>query len=112
MTFSQDAENDTEAESADEAESTEDSESAGQRGTPPSGEMPEGMSEGEMPEMPEGMTPPEGMTMPEDGSMPDFSGGFGGMGSGFENFGRRKKLNFHKSSINYEKREQPECYSL
>ena len=61
------------------------------------GEFPEGgnipqWGDGEMPEMPEGMTPPEGMdmpedmTMPENGQMPDFGGGNGGMGPGFGNF--------------------------
>lgn len=44
-------------------------------GTPPDGVMPEGMTEGEMPEgMPEGMT---GGEMPE--GMPDAAGGMGGV---------------------------------
>lgn len=52
------------------------------------GTLPEGGSfpqwgDGEMPEMPEGMTPPEGMTAPENGQMPDF----GSMGSANFDFG-------------------------
>ena len=55
------------------------------------GKMPDGENfpqwgEGEMPQMPEGMTPPEGMTKPENGEMPDFSGEMDGMRPGFGNF--------------------------
>ena len=49
-------------------------------------EMPEGMENFD-PEQFEGMTPPDGMTMPENGEMPDFSGEEGGMRPGFGNFG-------------------------
>ena len=50
------------------------------------GTFPEGgdfsqWGSGEMPEMPEGMTPPDGMTMPGNGEMPDF-GSMGGMDFG------------------------------
>lgn len=50
-------------------------------GTFPEGENVPPRGDGEMPEIPEGMTPPEGMTMPENGEMPDF-GGMGGKGFG------------------------------
>ena len=43
-------------------------------GTMPNGENFPQWGDGEMPGMPEGMTPPEGMTKPEDGQMPDFKG--------------------------------------
>ena len=55
------------------------------------GTIPEGgnfpqWGDGEMPEMPEGMTPPEDGQMPDfGGGMPNF-GGNGGMGAGSENF--------------------------
>ena len=56
-------------------------------GTLPEGETFPQWEAGDMPEMPEGMTPPEGMPMPENGEMPDFGGENGGMGPGFGNFG-------------------------
>lgn len=55
-------------------------------GTLPEGETFPQRGEGEMPTMPEGMTPPEGMTMPENGEMPDFGGENGGQRPDFEKF--------------------------
>ncbi len=71
-------------------------------GTLPEGENFPQWGDGEMPEMPEGMTPPEGMTMPENGGMPDFSG-MGGMGFGnFDTDAETKDVDIGDAHISVE----------
>jgi len=55
-------------------------------GTLPEGETFPQRGEGEMPELPEGMTPPDGMTIPANGEMPTFGGEEGEKRPGFGNF--------------------------
>lgn len=71
-------------------------------GTMPEGETFPQWGDGEMPEMPEGMTPPEGMTIPENGEMPDF-GSMGGMGFGnFDSDVETKNVDIGDAQISVE----------
>lgn len=75
------------------------------KGSMPDGEDFPKWEDGEMPDMPEGMTPPEGKERPEDGKMPEFFGENGGRMPGFGGFGEdveTKEMDIAKAHISVE----------